>query len=340
MFKKSRIGWKAAILWGVLTATSLASNAQSGPPITLRLSSASPAAMDDSKALVETAEFLRKKSGGSLTIQPYFASALFDEIAGMGAAQSGLVDMAIACTCNMTKQTNLFLFADLPYMFKGMDNGRDVWDGPVGQRIRSDLRKSTGLVAMAFAPSGGGYRILWNSRRPVRTPKDLKGLKIRTTATPVEQDFWKLAGAVPTPIDVKEIYSAMQQGVVDGQHIQPGWAYLLKHDEVTKFGTEIEALAVYRMLVINERSLGKLSPDQQKLLGEAMKYFEERAYHHNREGRDASLQAIRAKGVQIVQPNADELAQWKKLGADFRESASVSKLIPADVISAALQAQR
>lgn len=310
------------------------------PAVTLRLTSASPAAMDDSKALVETAEFIRQKSGGSLVIQPYFASALFDEIAGMGAAQNGLVDMAIACTCNMTKQTQLFLFADLPYMFKTMDNGREVWDGALGQQIRADLRKSTGLVALAFAPSGGGYRILWNSKRPVRTPEDLKGLKIRTTATPVEQEFWKLAGAVPTPIDVKEIYSAMQQGVVDGQHIQPAWANLLKHDEVTKYGTEIGALAVYRMLVINEKSHAKLSPEQQKWLAEAMKHFEERAYHHNREGRTQALKAIQAKGVQIQSLTPDQLAAWQRLGADFRQSATVRKLVPAEVVEAALAAQK
>lgn len=308
--------------------------------VTLRVSSASPAGMDDSKALTETAEFLKQKSGGSLAIQPFFASALFDEIAGMGAAQSGLVDMAIACTCNMTKQTNLFLFADLPYMFKTMDNGREVWDGSLGQKIRADLLKATGLRALAFAPSGGGYRILWNSRRPVRTPEDLKGLKIRTTATPVEQEFWKTAGAVPTPIDVKEIYSAMQQGVVDGQHIQPAWANLLKHDEVTKYGTEIGALAVYRMLVINEKAYGKLSPEHQKLLADAMKYFEERAYHHNREGRSQSLKAIQAKGVQILQPTPEQMALWQKLGADFRQTQMVKRLIPSDVVDAALAAQK
>ena len=339
MFIGLKSNWvRLAAAYTVLALSAALANAST--TVTLRLSSASPAGMDDSKALVETADFIRQKSGGTLAIQPFFASALFDEIAGMGAAQSGLVDMAIACTCNMTKQTNLFLFADLPYMFKSMDNGREVWDGPLGQKMRAELRKSTGLLPLAFAPSGGGYRVLWNSRRPVRTPEDLKGLKIRTTATPVEQEFWKMAGAVPTPIDVKEIYSAMQQGVVDGQHIQPAWAHLLKHDEVTKYGTEIGALAVYRMLVINEKSFARLSPEHQKLLAEAMKFFEERAYHHNREGRAASMKAIQAKGVQIQQLTAEQLAQWQKLGAEFRQSPTVRKLVSQEVIDAAISTQK
>jgi TRAP-type C4-dicarboxylate transport system substrate-binding protein len=308
--------------------------------VVLRLSSSSPAAMDDSKALVEVAEFMAKKSNGSLTMQPYFASALFDEVAGMGAAQNGLVDMAIACTCNLTKQTNAYLFADLPYMFKVMDNGHAVWDGPVGRTAGDELKAKTGLTAVAYAPSGGGYRILWNTKRPIHVPADMKGIKLRTTATPIEQEFWKSAGAIPTPIDVKEIYSAMQQGVVDGQHIQPSWAHLLKHDEVTKYGSEIGALAVYRVIVINPKSLAKLDVEQRRIFDEAMKLFEEKGYQYNREGREASLKAIRAIGVQLYTPTPAEMQQWQALGETFRKTDLVRGLVPAATIEQTLAAQK
>lgn len=310
------------------------------PKVTLRLSSASPAQMDDSKALVEVAKFLNTESGGTIVLRPFFSSALFDEVAGMGAAQKGLVDMAIACTCNMTRLTNAFLFADLPYIFKNMDSGSGVWTSPVGVKAREQLQNSTGLVAMAFAPSGGGQRMLWSNRGPVKTPADLRGLKIRTTATPIEQEFWKLGGAIPTPVDIGETYSALQQGVVDGQHLQPMWAQMLKHDEVTKFGTEIGAATVYRVLVINSKSLAKMTPAQQEVFKRGMKLFEERAAHYNREGRDASLKAIRDKKVTIYTPTAAEMAQWQELGKRFRDSEFVTRQVPADVIKQALAAQQ
>jgi TRAP-type C4-dicarboxylate transport system substrate-binding protein len=328
-----------ALAVAILVATTLLlATAQN--KVVLRLSSSSPAAMDDSKALVEVADFISKKSNGSLTMQPYFASALFDEVAGMGAAQNGLVDMAIACTCNLTKLTNAFLFADLPYMFKTMDNGHSVWDGPVGRAASDELKAKTGLTAVAYAPSGGGYRILWNTKRPIRVPADMKGIKLRTTATPVEQEFWKSAGAIPTPIDVKEIYSSMQQGVVDGQHIQPSWAHLLKHDEVTKYGSEIGALAVYRVIVINPKSLAKLDAEQRKVFDEGMKLFEEKAYQYNREGREASLKAIRAIGVQLYTPTPAEMQQWQALGETFRKTDLVRGLVPAATIEQVLAAQK
>jgi TRAP-type C4-dicarboxylate transport system substrate-binding protein len=346
-FRRPEMKSRKLLLVGIILLASMSlavpnvsAQSASSQKVVLRLSSSSPAAMDDSKALVEVAEFLKKKSGGSIVLQPYFSSSLFDEVAGMGAVQNGLVDMAIACTCNLTKQTSAFLFADLPYMFKTMDNGRLVWDGAIGKKARAQLQSATGLIAVGFAPSGGGYRILWNNRRQIKIPADMKGIKIRTTATPIEQEFWKLAGAIPTPIDVAEIYSAMQQGVVDGQHIQPMWAQLLKHDEVTKFGTAIDALAVYRVLVINPKSLAKLDAGQKNVFFEGMKLFEDRAYQNNRDGKAASLKAISAKGVQIYTPTENEMTQWKKLGEDFRKTDIVKRTVPLDIIDSAVAAQQ
>lgn len=321
-----------------------AAHAQSGsfansPKVTLRLTSASPAGMEDSKALVDAIEFLKKETNGTVVIQPFFSSALFDEIAGMAAAQSGLVDMAVACTCNMTKQTTAMLFSDVPYLWRKMDNGRQVWDSDVGKEIREDLTRKLGLVPVAFTPSGGGYRIFFNNKHPVKVPSDVKGIKIRTTATPLEQDFWKGLGAIPTPIDVKEIYTALQHGLVDGQHLQPVWLTLLRHDEVTKYGTEIEALAVYRITVISEKSLSKLDAAQKAAFQKAMKVYEEKGYEYNRALRADAMQKIKSRGIQIYTPTTEEQAQWRKAGAAFLESETVKSRVSKDVIDQVIKAQ-
>lgn len=329
------------ILGSLWSGAALAESAFSkSSKVTLRLSSASPPTMEDSKALVETAAYLKKATDGTVTLQPYFSSALFDEIAGMGAAQSGLVDMAIACTCNMTKQTSSMLFSDLPYLWKEMDNGRQVWDGQIGQKIRSEMSEKLGIVPVAFAPSGGGYRILWNNRGPVKVPADAKGLKIRTTATPIEQEFWTRVGAIPTPVDIGETYSALQQGLVDGEHIQPAWLTLLKHDEVTKYGTEINALAVYRVLVVNQNSLKKLDAAQRKAFDEAMRFFEDKAYAYNRQEREESLKSIKAKGGQIYTPTEAEMAEWRKIGEAMYTADVVRSSVPASVIEEVRAAQK
>ncbi|WP_370211262.1 TRAP transporter substrate-binding protein [Roseovarius sp.] len=335
MFKK--------LIIAAAVAAPLAASAQdfsNSPSVTLRLSSASPAGMDDSKALVDAAAFLSEATEGTVELKPFFASALFDEIAGMGAAQSGLVDMAIACTCNMTKQTDSMLFSDLPYLWSEMDNGRDVWNSKIGEDIADDMLDTLGLRAMAFAPSGGGYRILWNNRGEIRTPADADGLKLRTTATPLEQEFWRQMGAIPTPVDIGETYSALQQDLVEGEHLQPAWLTLLKHDEVVKYGTEINALAVYRVLVINENSYNKMDEAQKSAFGEAMKLFEERAYQYNRELRRESLDQFRANGGEIYTPNEAELEEWRELGRQIWTSDVVTENVPQEVIQQVLDAQK
>jgi TRAP-type C4-dicarboxylate transport system substrate-binding protein len=303
------------------------------------MTSASPAGMEDSKAMLDAAAYLKKETGGTVVIQPFFSSALFGEIAGIDAAQSGLVDMAVACTCNMTKQTTAMLFSDVPYLWAKMDNGRQVWDGGIGRDIRNELTQKLGLIPVAFTPSGGGYRILFNNKRPIKVPADMKGIKLRTTATPLEQDFWKGLGAIPTPIDVKEIYSALEHGLVDGQHIQPAWLTLLRNDEVTKYGTEIQALAVYRILVISQKSYDKMDAAQKKAFDRAMKLYEDTAYKYNRALRADSMKRMQARGIQIYTPTPAEMAQWRKAGAEFQESDTVKSRVPKDVIDRVTKAQ-
>lgn len=329
------------LAWTIAGVADAATGAfANSPKVTLRLTSASPAGMEDAKALIDAVEFLKKETGGTLTIQPFFSSALFDEIAGMSAAQSGLIDMAVACTCNMTKQTTSMLFSDVPYLWRRMDNGRVVWDGELGKQIRKELTEKLGLIPLAFTPSGGGYRILFNNKHPVKVPADMKGIKLRTTATPLEQDFWKGVGAIPTPVDVKEIYTSLQHGLVDGQHLQPVWLTLLRHDEVTKYGTEIEALAVYRIMVISEKSYNKMDAAQKQAFARAMKYYEDKGYEYNRALRAEAMQKIKARGIEIYTPNNEEMAQWRKVGEAFLESETVKSRVPREVIDQAVKAQK
>ena len=330
----------AALLLAASIVSAAPADFANSPKITLRVTSSSPAGMEDSKALTDTVEYLKNATNGTVVLQPFFSSSLFDEIAGMGAAQSGLIDMAVACTCNMTKQTDAMLFSDVPYLWRQMDNGRQVWSGPLGQKIQKDLSEKLGIVPVAFTPSGGGYRILWTNKRPVKVPADMKGVKIRTTATPIEQEFWKGMGAIPTPVDVKEIYTALQQGLVDSEHLQPVWLTLLKHDEVVKYGTEIDALAVYRMMVINQKSLAKMDAKQQEAFGDAMKFYEDKAYAYNRSLRDAAMQTIKAKGLTVYTPTAVEMAEWRKVGVDFMNSEVVTSRVPKQTIEQALAAQK
>src|SRR5206468_2495856 len=115
---------------------------------------------------------------------------------------------------------------------------------------------------------------------------------------------------------------------------------LLKHDEVVKYGTEIDALAVYRVLVINKKSLDKLDARQQQAFREAMKFFEDKAYGYNRSLRDTAMQSIKGKGVTIYTPTAAEMAEWRKLGSEFMASEVITTRVPKATLDQALAAQK
>lgn len=323
----------------VVCAGLMSAQVMAASKVTLRLTSASPASMEDSRALMDTAKFLEKETNGSVILKPYLSSSLFGEVDGVGAAQNGLVDMAVACTCNFTKLTTVFLFADLPYIFKSEASARTVWDGKIGQQARTEFADKTNLIALAFAPSGGGARQFLNTKKTVKTPADITGMKIRTTATPLEQGFWKEAGAIPTPVDISETYTALQQGLVDAEHLQPMWTTTLKHDEVVRHATELNALYVFRAITINKKSYAKLDADQQKALVKAMAYFEDKAYQYNEEERKTSLAEMAKHGVKTVDLSPDEMKQWEALGAKFRQLPVVTNNVSAELIDRVLAAQ-
>lgn len=300
--------------------------------VVLSLSSAGPPGMEDSRAFKDTNEYLAKLTDGTVSLDLHLSASLFDEIAGMEAVQSGTVDMAVACTCNMTKMTKSMEFSDLPYIWKTMDDGRSVWDGAVGDQVRKEMDAKLHVRAVAFTPSGGGYRLLWNTEHPIKTPADMRGLKIRTTATPIENAFWERMGAAPTPVDAAEIYSALQQRLVNAEHIQPTWLELLKHDEVVKYGTRIDAEAVYRVLIISDKAYNRMDAAQQQAFNKAMKFFEDRAYKYNREEGAKSIAAIEGKGVKIYTPTPAELAEWRKVGHALWNTSVVESQVPKSLI--------
>src|SRR5690606_13033000 len=103
---------------------------------------------------------------------------------------------------------------ELPYLFQNRDEAVKALSGPVADELKTKF-EAKGIKGLDFW--GIGFRYLTNNKRPVKTPADLQGLKLRTLPANVQVRLWELLGALPTPIDSSEIYTALQQGVVDGQ---------------------------------------------------------------------------------------------------------------------------
>lgn len=160
------------------------------------------------------AESIEKDSNGDYTIEQFPNSALGGEREVIEGLQLGTIDVAIVstgATLNFVPATGVF---DIPFLFRDLEHARTVLDGDIGQNMLEEFPKR-GLVALAWGEQG--FRQLTNNVRPVVTPADAKGLKIRTTENPIHIAAFRELGILATPMSWPEVATALQQGTIDGQ---------------------------------------------------------------------------------------------------------------------------
>ena len=157
---------------------------------------------------------LSELSGGKYEIREQAAGALGGERDMIEGLQIGSVELTISSTGPLGNFVPEALVLDLPFLFKDYASARGVLDGEIGQELLDKVSENN-LVALAW--SENGFRHVTNSSRPINTPADLQGLKIRTMENPVHMEAFRAAGASPTPMAFPEVFAALQQNVIDGQ---------------------------------------------------------------------------------------------------------------------------
>ena len=150
---------------------------------------------------------------------------------------------------------------EIPYLFETTELGQAVLNGPYGQALNDRIAKKTGLRMLAWLPSS--FRNFSNNTRPIRTPDDLKGLRIRCMPTPTHLSMVKALGAAPTPISWTELYTALQTKVVDGQENAPYVMLMGKLQEVQKYYSLDHHLLNIALFMMNEKVYQSLSPEDQ-----------------------------------------------------------------------------
>jgi len=159
------------------------------------------------------AEIVAEKSGGRITIDVFNDALLGNDREVIEGAQSGTLEFAGSSTPNMASFTNIFTAWDLPYIFESKDEVYKAIDGEPGILAAKEMEKS-GFKVIFFPDYG--FRQVVNNQKEIKLPADLKGMKVRTTNSPVEIADYKAFGANPTPVAWGEVYTALQQGTVQG----------------------------------------------------------------------------------------------------------------------------
>jgi TRAP-type C4-dicarboxylate transport system substrate-binding protein len=196
--------------------------------------------------------------------------------------------------------------------------------------IRRALEEKPGLKVLMINDNGGGRPVLTVSKQ-VKVPSDLKGLKIRSTASPVDQAIWRAWGAGPTPIDFAEVYSALQSKVVDGY--APNWndAVGSKQVELLKYAADVNYVVGVQVAVMRLDKFKALPKELQDVLMQAGRETEVWGIKVDADEVATMQNLFRQKyGVQIYAPTQAEMAEWKRLArsvwAQFSKLVSTDKL--------------
>ncbi|MBM4308302.1 MAG: DctP family TRAP transporter solute-binding subunit [Deltaproteobacteria bacterium] len=214
--------------------------------------------------------------------------------------QIGTIDLVVTSTGPVGGFVPQMLVVDLPFLFR--DNGHvdKVLDGPIGEGLLKDLSKA-GINGIAFWENG--FRNLTNNKRPVNKPEDVKGLKLRTMENEVHMDAFRTLGADPTPMTWGEVYTSLQQGVIDGQENPINIIRTHKIYEVNKHLSLTGHVYSPALLLMNEKKFKGLSPDLQKALIEAGKEAARFERKFIRDNEAKMLEELKGFGMQVTNPD-------------------------------------
>lgn len=245
------------------------------------------------------AERVAEKSGGKLQIEIYPSQQLGTERQCLELLQIGSLAMTKVSAAVMENfAPNIQVFS-LPYIFRGREHNYKVLDGEVGKKL---LLQSEQYWLRGLTYFDAGQRSFY-AKEPVNSPEDLSDKKIRVQESVTAMNLVRTLGGAPTPISWGELYTALQQGVVDGAENNPPSFYTSRHYEVCKYYTLNEHTAVPDILVIGTVAWNSLNTQEQEWLQEAA----DEAKVHQRKlwqaAEQEALDAVKEAGVEVIIPD-------------------------------------
>ncbi len=262
----------------------------------LRLASVSGPAHLHNVVLKKWAEQVKEETDGRLKIMVLDGAQLGGEREYIEGMRLGTIDMAQVSTGPISAFVPQFMVCALPYVFQDYDQIAATLNGPLGQKLFELLEKEN-IIGLTWFTNG--FRSVFNSKKPINGPADLKGLKIRVMESPLMVGTLNAMGASATPMNYGELYTALQQGVMDGAENAPGNVLNDKFYEVAKFFSVTEHFAPPGVVAISNAAFSKLPEDLQAYLKKSAKELGKMEMAADKEAQVKSLDDLKAKGVAI-----------------------------------------
>jgi TRAP-type transport system periplasmic protein len=211
--------------------------------------------------------------------------------------QLGTLDLVVTSTGPVGNFVPETLITDIPFLFRDYEHARKTLDGQIGQDLLSKF-PAKGIVALAWAENG--FRHLTNSKRAVNTPEDMKGLKLRTMENPVHMTAFRALGASPAPMAFTELFTALQQGTVDGQENPIPVITSSKFGQVQKNLSLTGHVYSPALILASMQMVNGLSAADKKALQDAAKFGAQAMRKRVNEVETSGVAELKAMGVNVV----------------------------------------
>ena len=255
-------------------------------------------------------ELAEARTGGKVKVEVYPNSQLYKDKEELEALQLGAVQMLAPSLAKFgplgAKEFEVF---DLPYIFPSKEVLVKVTTGPIGKQLFQKL-ESKGITGLAYWDNG--FKIM-SANKPLKTPADFKGLKMRIQSSKVLDSQMRTLGALPQVMAFSEVYQALQTGVVDGTENPPSNMYTQKMHEVQKHATLTNHGYLGYAVIVNKKFWEGLPADVRTQLEGAMKEATEYANDIAQNENDVSMAQMKASGkTEFHTPSKEELETWRK----------------------------
>lgn len=261
-----------------------------------KISSAMSSNFPPQQALEQFVENLNTKSNGRIHATKYTDGQLGGILETLEAIQMGVIQMAMPITSDLAGYSKKIQVLDLPFLFKDFKSMRAALDGPLGAEM-DKIYESQGFICVGYGPNG--TRHISNSKRPIYTPEDLNGLKIRVMQNPMHIEIFKAMGANPTPLNYSELYTALQQGVVDGQENAPAQVVDANLHEVQKYYSLTGHLQSIACWLVNKNWYESLPADLKQVFDDCVAEYEKQYVQMYFDYDNACLDIMKKAGVEV-----------------------------------------
>jgi tripartite ATP-independent transporter DctP family solute receptor len=257
------------------------------------------------RALEHFGELLDERSEGRIRLQTYPSEQLAKEIEAIRMIQAGVIDMTTTSAL-LSNWTEIMAFCEMPFLLDSMEEADAMLNGPVGKQIAEEMVEKTGLRPVAYFQAGPRHL---TSNRPIRHPDDLKGLVVRIPSVPAFVTAWDALGAKTTPIAFSEVFTSLQQGVINAQENPLPLTNMAAMYEVQDYVNLTAHNFGWTYPVIGEAKFQSMPADLQEIFlacAREMQAYERKLFLENDARNRAELEA---KGMTFVEVDREAFRQ-------------------------------